>query len=128
MLHVAFLHWFQSPHTVKSIAQQDVFRLTMSCDLCIQIAAAGSLQPSSKYALHKLESLQVEQDLKFARFLAGLHGPKARKEVGELMNAVVEAGAALPLTEDKLVTLMEAAQVSQLVCKAPSNTNIVMSA
>lgn len=55
--------------------------------------------------------LQVEQDLKFARFLAGLHGNKARKEVGELMNAVVETGAALPLIEDKLVTLMEAAQV-----------------
>ena len=55
--------------------------------------------------------VQVEQDLKFARFLAGLHGHKARKEVSELMNSVIEAGAALPLTEDKLITLMEAAQV-----------------
>ena len=58
-----------------------------------------------------LDIVQVEQDLKFARFLAGLHGSKARKEVGELMNSVVETGAALPLTEDKLLTLMEAAQV-----------------
>lgn len=58
-----------------------------------------------------LDGVQVEQDLKFARFLAGLHGSKARKEVGDLMNAVVETGAALPLTEDKLMTLMEAAQV-----------------
>ena len=58
-----------------------------------------------------LDIVQVEQDLKFARFLAGLHGSKARKEVGELMNSVVETGAALPLTEDKLMTLMEAAQV-----------------
>ncbi|KAK9846875.1 hypothetical protein WJX84_009549 [Apatococcus fuscideae] len=62
--------------------------------------------------------LLVEQDLKFARFLAGLHGSKARKEVGDLMNSVVETGAALPLTEDKLMTLMEAAQVMGLVGSA----------
>ena len=36
---------------------------------------------------------------------------KPGRKVSELMNSVIEAGAALPLTEDKLITLMEAAQV-----------------
>ncbi len=31
------------------------------------------------------------------------------------MNSVIEAGAALPLTEDKLITLMEASQVISLL-------------
>lgn len=57
--------------------------------------------------------VQVEQDLAYARLLAGLHGVRARREVGDLVSCLVEVGAGLPLPEDKLVTIMEAAQVAR---------------
>ncbi|KAK9837091.1 hypothetical protein WJX81_002340 [Elliptochloris bilobata] len=60
-------------------------------------------------------SLLVEQDLAYARLLAGLHGVRARHEVAELVGFLVETGAGLPLSEDKLTTIMEAAQVMGLV-------------
>ena len=53
----------------------------------------------------------MEQDLAYARLLAGLHGARARREVAELVSFLVEVGAGLPLSEDKLTTIMEAAQV-----------------
>ena len=53
----------------------------------------------------------MEQDLAYARLLAGLHGTRARREVAELVSFLVEVGAGLPLSEDKLTTIMEAAQV-----------------
>lgn len=59
---------------------------------------------------------QVEQDLAYARLLAGLHGVRARREVAELVGFLVEVGAGLPLSEDKLTTIMEAAQVRDGVC------------
>ena len=52
---------------------------------------------------------QVEQDLAWARFLTGLHGSKARREVSDLVSGIVEYGAGLQLTEDKLPNIMEAA-------------------
>lgn len=55
--------------------------------------------------------LQVELDLKLARFLVGLGGLGARAEVSELVSAVVEAAAALALPEDRLAAVVEAAQV-----------------
>ena len=54
---------------------------------------------------------QAEQDLALARFLTGLHGTKARREVSDLVSGIVENGAGLQLTEDKLTNIMEAAQV-----------------
>ncbi len=36
---------------------------------------------------------------------------QARREVSELVSSMVEAGGALPLPEDRLLTIMEAAQV-----------------
>ena len=56
-------------------------------------------------------ALLVEQDLKLARFLAGLHGHKARREVSEIVTFMVENGTLLPLPEDRLLTVIEAAQV-----------------
>ncbi len=56
----------------------------------------------------------MEQDLAWARFLTGLHGSKARREVSFLVSGVVEYGAGLQLTEDKLVNIMEAAQARRL--------------
>ena len=53
---------------------------------------------------------QVEQDLAWARFLTGLHGSKTRREVSDLVSGIVEYGAGLQLTEDKLTNIMEAAQ------------------
>ena len=37
---------------------------------------------------------------------------QARQEVSELVSSMVEAGGGLPLPEDRLLTIMEAAQVS----------------
>ena len=37
---------------------------------------------------------------------------QARREVSELVSSMVEAGGGLPLPEDRLLTIMEAAQVS----------------
>ena len=58
----------------------------------------------------------MEQDLAYARLLAGLHGVRARREVAELVGFLVEVGAGLPLSEDKLTTIMEAAQARDVVC------------
>ena len=57
------------------------------------------------------QCLQAEQDLALARFLTGLHGTRARREVSDLVSGIVENGAGLQLTEDKLTNIMEAAQV-----------------
>ena len=55
-------------------------------------------------------SRQVEHDLAWARFLVGLHGYKGRREVTEVVNGVMELGLGLHVAEDKLTTIMEAAQ------------------
>ena len=57
--------------------------------------------------------MQVEHDLAWVRLLIGLHGMRARKEVNEIVSGIVEMGAALQYTEDKLTNIMEAAQVRQ---------------
>ncbi len=57
----------------------------------------------------------MEQDLAWARFLVGLHGSNARREVSELISGVVQIGAGLHFTEDKLTNIMEAAQIMGLV-------------
>lgn len=54
--------------------------------------------------------LQIEADVQLARLLAGLHGSKARKEVSERANSILEAGLHLLLDEDILTARMEAAQ------------------
>ncbi|BDA44212.1 probable trafficking protein particle complex subunit 9 at N-terminal half [Coccomyxa sp. Obi] len=59
--------------------------------------------------------LMVEQDLAWARFIIGLRGTKARREVSDLISGVVELGAGLQFTEDKLTNIMEAAQVMGMV-------------
>lgn len=54
---------------------------------------------------------QAEQMLKVARFLAGLRGFAARREVSDMMSFVMEQVPGLALQEDKWVAVMEAAQV-----------------
>lgn len=54
---------------------------------------------------------QVEHDLAWVRLLTGLHSTRARSEVNEIVSGIVEMGAALQFTEDKLTNIMEAAQV-----------------
>ncbi|KAL0049175.1 hypothetical protein WJX82_008170 [Trebouxia sp. C0006] len=68
--------------------------------------------------------MMVEQDLMLARFLAGLYSHKwqARREVSDLVSSMVEAGGALPLPEDRLLTIMEAAQVIGLVGSSRKRT------
>lgn len=72
----------------------------------------GSLAEAKRELRRKgAPPLQVELDLKLARFLVGLGGSGARAEVSELVSAVVEAAASLPLPEDRLAAAVEAAQV-----------------
>lgn len=61
--------------------------------------------------------LQVELDLKLARFLVGMHPPNARTEVSELVSSIVEAAGALTLPEDRLMAVVEAAQVRPARCR-----------
>eukprot|EP00883_Tetradesmus_obliquus_P010940 jgi/Sobl393_1/3671/SZX73191.1 len=61
-------------------------------------------------------ALQIEQQLKLCRFVAGLHGPvAARLEASEAVGLIIESLGALPLQEDRLVALVEAGQLLGLV-------------
>ena len=53
---------------------------------------------------------QRRHNLLIGKALAGLHGADVRREVSELVSSMVEAGTMLPLLEDQLLTLVEAAQ------------------
>jgi hypothetical protein len=77
----------------------------------------GAMLPARPASLspHSLQprpaALQIEQHLKFSRFLAGLKGHLARREVSELVSSVMEQLALLHLLEDRLCAVVEAAQV-----------------
>ena len=61
-------------------------------------------------------ALQVESALQHARFLAGVRGARAARPEGlDLLGAALEAVPQLPLLEDRLVALVEAAQVMGLL-------------
>ena len=68
-------------------------------------------EAKAAYRARNALPLLVESDLQLARWLAGLHGADVRREVSELVFSMVEAGTMLPLVEDQLLTLIEAAQV-----------------
>lgn len=55
--------------------------------------------------------LLVESELRYARLLAGLKGQRARKKVCMLASSVQRAAEFLPLPEDRLVALIEAASI-----------------
>lgn len=63
------------------------------------------------YRARNALALLIEQDLQLARWLAGLHGLEARRDVSELVSSMVETGHMLPLLEDRLLTIIEASQV-----------------
>ncbi len=63
------------------------------------------------YRTRNALALLIEQDLQLARWLAGLHGLEARRDVSELVSSMVETGHMLPLLEDRLLTIIEASQV-----------------
>ena len=65
---------------------------------------------------HSLSSSQIEQCLKLARLLSGLHGRAARREVLELVGAVQETAAGLQNIEDRVTALADAAQVCAKEC------------
>ena len=64
------------------------------------------------YRARNALALLIEQDLQLARWLAGLHGVEARRDVSELVSSMVETGHMLPLLEDRLLTIIEASQVT----------------
>ena len=64
------------------------------------------------YRARNALALLIEQDLQLARWLAGLHGVEARRDVSELVSSMVETGHMLPLLEDRLLTIIEASQVA----------------
>ncbi len=53
----------------------------------------------------------MQADLKLARLLAGLGGPRARAEVSALVSSMVEAGHQLSHPADRLAVVIEASQV-----------------
>ena len=55
--------------------------------------------------------MQIEADLQLARLLAGLHGMRARKEISEMASSVMDLGVQMTMHNDRLVAMMEAAQV-----------------
>lgn len=64
---------------------------------------------------------QIESELQLGRFLAGLGGPRCRREVSDLVGGLLDLVPQLQLPEDKLTTLMECAQVPFLPpCRCPS--------
>ncbi len=65
------------------------------------------------YRTRNALALLIEQDLQLARWLAGLHGLEARRDVSELVSSMVETGHMLPLLEDRLLTIIEASQVNR---------------
>jgi hypothetical protein len=67
--------------------------------------------PTPLAPAHLRPLLQIEQQLKYSRFLAGLKGQAARREVSELVSAVMEQLPLLHLLEDRLCAVVEAAQV-----------------
>jgi hypothetical protein len=74
------------------------------------------------YRVRNALALLIEQDLQLARWLAGLHGLDARRDVSELVSSMVETGHMLPLLEDRLLTIIEASQVDKChpVAREPS--------
>jgi hypothetical protein len=59
--------------------------------------------------------VQIEQQLKLCRFVAGLHGPvAARMEASEAVGLIIESLGSLSLQEDRLVALVEAGQVRDI--------------
>jgi hypothetical protein len=60
--------------------------------------------------------IQIEQGLKLARFLAGIRGPRAARTDGlDILGGVLEMVPQLSLLEDRLVALVESAQVMGLL-------------
>lgn len=55
--------------------------------------------------------LQMEADLKLARFLAGLHGGSARHEVSEIVSGMLASVEGMNLPEDRMLTFVEGAGV-----------------
>ena len=76
------------------------------------------------YRARNALALLIEQDLQLARWLAGLHGLEARRDVSELVSSMVETGHMLPLLEDRLLTIIEASQVVCPLRSCISNAGI----
>lgn len=73
----------------------------------------SKLLDDCKAAIRKRPALPmlVESELRYARLLAGLKATEARNKVCKLAASVQRAAEILPLPEDRLVALMEAASV-----------------
>lgn len=75
-------------------------------------ASAPGAATASLKSLLLLPPLQIEQQLKLSRFVAGLHGPvAARREAAETVGLIIESLPGLTLQEDRLTALTEAGQV-----------------
>jgi len=72
-------------------------------------------EAQAAYRKPRVSFLQVELDLKLGRLLAGLHGRAGRQALMELINGVFEAARTLPRPEDRLIAVMEAAEICGLV-------------
>ncbi|CAD7698253.1 unnamed protein product [Ostreobium quekettii] len=73
------------------------------------------MQAYQTYQKRGIVPLQIEVELKRARFVAGLYGHRARGEASDLLTQVMEQWPQLALEEDRVNVAVEAAQVLGMV-------------
>mmetsp|Transcript_26937 Transcript_26937/g.75892 ORF Transcript_26937/g.75892 Transcript_26937/m.75892 type:complete len:1891 (+) Transcript_26937:162-5834(+) len=98
-------HTFSTGEVMKALRDRDI-----EADIRELFAEA-----QAAYRKPRVSFLQVELDLKLGRLLAGLHGRAGRQALMELINGVFEAARTLPRPEDRLIAVMEAAEICGLV-------------
>ncbi len=82
-------------------------RLALFHSQCLRLYAEAKLAILRKGGA----PLLVEADLKLARFVAGLRGATALRGVSEVVTSLQMSAELLQLPEDRLITLVEGAQV-----------------
>ncbi len=91
--------------------QPGFWEMLQGCDGLLE--EVSKLLDECKAAIRKRSALPllVESELRYARLLSGLKGMAARQKVCKLVSSVQRAAEILSLPEDRMVALMEAADV-----------------
>ena len=91
--------------------QPRFWEMLQGCDELLE--EVSKLLDECKAAIRKRSALPllVESELRYARLLAGLKGMAARPKVCKLVSSVQRAAEILSLPEDRMVALIEAADV-----------------
>ena len=91
--------------------QPRFWEMLQGCDELLE--EVSNLLDECKAAIRKRSALPllVESELRYARLLSGLKGMAARQKVCKLVSSVQRAAEILSLPEDRMVALIEAADV-----------------